>query len=157
MLEFILILATLCLLFIVRKPLKQALIGGLDNRAERIRDEIDEARRLHDEAKALFEKHQAKLAEGEKAAADIIAYAEEEAKRLEERLKTEMEQTLARREEMAMERIAQEESRALRDVRSRAADLAVRTTRQLLTERLGGDGASDIMKNAISEVKQKLA
>ena len=157
MVEFVLILATLVLLFIIRKPLRQALTEGLDGRANRIRAEMDEARRLHDEARALFERHRSKLAEGEKAAAEIVSHAEDEARRLEERLKTEMEHTLKRREEMALERIAQEEAKAVRDVRVRVADLAVRTTRQLLTERIGGGGADDVMKNAIAEVKQKLA
>ncbi|MCB9942518.1 MAG: F0F1 ATP synthase subunit B [Geminicoccaceae bacterium] len=153
----VLMVALLCLLFLIRKPLGSMVIGGLDRRGERIRAELDEANRLHEEARALLDKHRAKLVEGENAAAEIVAHAQSEAKRLEERLKAEMEHALKRREELALERISQEETRALRDVRTRAAHLAVQTTRQILTEHLGGDGAQAVMKSAISEVKQKLA
>ncbi|MCB1972366.1 MAG: F0F1 ATP synthase subunit B, partial [Geminicoccaceae bacterium] len=114
----VLMVALLCLLFLIRKPLGSMVIGGLDRRGERIRAELDEANRLHEEARALLDKHRAKLVEGENAAAEIVAHAQSEAKRLEERLKAEMEHALKRREELALERISQEETRALRDVRT---------------------------------------
>jgi F-type H+-transporting ATPase subunit b len=56
-----------------------------------------------------------------------------------------------------MERIAQEESRALQEVRSRAADLAVRATRRLLTEKVGQGEAQALIQSSIEEVKRKLA
>ena len=45
-----------------------------------------------------------------------------------------------------MERIAQEESRALQEVRGRAADLAIRATRRLLTDRVGAGEAQDLIQ-----------
>ena len=42
-----------------------------------------------------------------------------------------------RRTDLAMERIAQEEARAVKEVRSRAADLAIRATRRLLVDKVG--------------------
>ena len=157
MVEFWLLLALIVLLVALRNPLKAALLGGLDNRAERIRDELDEAAKLHNEAKELLAKHQQKLAEGEKQADDIQAQAKTEAERLEARLRSEFEALTERRKEQANERIAQEEARAVREVRERAADLAARTTRKLITDRLGSGAADDAMRQAISEVERKLA
>ena len=157
MLEFILFVALIILLVVLRKPLSNMLIGGLDKRSERIRTDLDEAARLHAEAKALLEKHQAKLAEGEGAAADILAHAEKESKALQARLAEDLEKALERREVQAMERIAQEESRALREVRGRATDLAIRTTRQILGDQLEEGNAAKIMEGAIGEVRRKLA
>jgi F-type H+-transporting ATPase subunit b len=132
-------------------------LGTLDGRAEKIRTDLDEAQRLHDEAKALLAKYQAQLQHGEALAADIVAQAETQRQRFEEKMRADFDLAVKRRTELAMERIAQEESRALQDVRSRAADLAVRTTRRLLSEKVGAGEAQSLIQGAIEEVKRKLA
>jgi F-type H+-transporting ATPase subunit b len=62
-----------------------------------------------------------------------------------------------RRTDLAMERIAQEEARAVQEVRGRAADLAIRATRRLLVEKVGAGEAQRLVQGAIEEVKRKLA
>ena len=72
-------------------------------------------------------------------------------------MRADFELAVKRRTELAMERIAQEESRALGEVRSRAADLAVRTTRRLLDDKVGTSEAQSLIRGAIADVKRKLA
>lgn len=156
MLELWLLIALIILAVLVWKPFKQHVLGGLDSRGQKIRHELDEAKRLHEEAKELLAKHRRQLHEGETLAADIEARAKAETERLEQRLKADFEQLVARRTQQAEDRIAQEQARALAEVRDRAADLAVATTRRLLTERLGGDAAQRVMQSSIGEVTQKL-
>ena len=157
MLELILLLALVVLGFLLWKPFKNNVLGTLDARAERIRHELDEAERLHEEAKALLAKHRAGLEEGQKQAADIRARAEEETERLRARLMREYEAAVERRTRQAEERIEQEEAKAVADVRARAAQLAVRATRRLIEERLGDDAADRVMQSAIEDVTRKLA
>ena len=156
MLELWLLVAIIILAVLVRKPFMQHVLGGLDRRGQDIRNELDAAKRLHEEAKELLAKHRRQLHEGESLAADIEARAKLETERLQTRLKAEFEQLVDRRTQQAEERIAQEEARALADVRARAADLTVATTRRLLTEKLGGDAAQRVMQASISEVTKKL-
>ena len=157
MLELVLFIAIAILIVIVWKPVKRNVLGALDARAERIRAELDEAQRLHEEAKSLLAKYQRQLQEGEQLAADIVAQAEAERARLEERMRADFDATVKRRTEQAMDRIAQEEQRALAEVRARAADLAVRTARRLLTERIGEREAQAMIQNSIQEVSRTLA
>lgn len=157
MLELMLLICLVILIAFLWGPFKRNVLGALDARAERIRSELDDAQRLHEEAKALLAKYQRQLHEGEKLAADILAQAEAQQRRFEEKMRADGEAAIKRRTELAMERIAQEESRALQEVRSRAADLAIRTTRRLLTERVGQDQAQSLVQGAIEEVKRKLA
>ncbi len=157
MLELILLACLVLLVVVVWKPVKNGVLGTLDGRAEKIRHDLDEAQRLHEEAKALLAKYERQLHQGEKLAADITADAEKQRQRFEERMRTDYEAALKRRTELAMERIQQEESQAVQAVRSRAADLAIRTTRRILTERLGDKEAQDIVRGAIEEVRRKLA
>jgi F-type H+-transporting ATPase subunit b len=156
MLELWLLVAIIILAVLVRKPFMQHVLGGLDKRGQAIRNELDEAKRLHEEAKELLARHRRQLHEGESLAADIEARAKLETERLQSRLKAEFEQLVDRRTQQAEERIAQEEARALADVRARAADLTVATTRRLLTEKLGGDAAQRVMQASIGEVTKKL-
>jgi F-type H+-transporting ATPase subunit b len=141
----------------VWKPFKRNVLGALDARAERIRAELDEAQRLQEEAKVMLAKYQRQLHEGERLAADIVAQAEAERARLEQKMRADFDAAVKRRTEQAMERIAQEEQKALAEVRARAADLAVRTARRLLTERVGEREAQAMVRGAIEDVSRKLA
>lgn len=156
MLEFWLLVALIILIVLVWKPFRQHVLGGLDARSDKIRAELEEAKRLHEEAKQLLAKHQRQLHEGESLAADIRSRAAAETKRLETQLRADFEQLVQRRTQLAEDRIAQEEARAVADVRARAAELAVATTRRLLTEKLGGEAAQRVMQSSIREVTQKL-
>jgi len=156
MLELWLLVSLVILIALIWKPIKLHVLGGLDNRGQAIRNELDEAKRLHEEAKELLARHRRQLHEGESLAADIEARAKAETERLQARLKADFDQLVDRRTQQAEERIAQEEARALADVRARAADLTVATTRRLLTEKLGGDAAQKVMQASIGEVTKKL-
>lgn len=157
MLELILLVALIILIVAVWKPFKKNVLGALDARAERIRAELDEAQRLHEEAKALLARYQRQLHEGEKLAADIVSQAEAERARLEQRMRADFDAAVKRRTEQAMDRIAQEEQKAVAEVRARAADLAIRTARRLLTEKLGESEAQGMIRSAIEDVSRKLA
>lgn len=157
MLELVLLVALVILIAALWKPGKKALIGGLDARAEAIRRDLDEAQRLHEEAKALLARYERQLHEGESLAGEITEQAEAERGRLEARLRAELEAAIRSRTQQATDRIAQEEARALQEVRARAADLAVRTTRRLLSEKLGPGEAQRLLAGAIAEVGKKLA
>lgn len=157
MLELVLLICLILLVVLVWKPVRNGLLGTLDARAEKIRHDLDEAQRLHEEAKAMLAKYEGQLQEGEKLAGEITAQAETQRERLEAKMRTDYETALKRRTELAMERIEQEEARAMQEVRARAADLAVRTTRRLLTERIGNQEAQAMVKSAIAEVDRKLA
>lgn len=157
MLELVLLVALVLLVIVVWKPVKNAVVGTLDGRAEKIRHDLDEAQRLHEEAKAMLAKYERQLHEGEKLAADITAQAEAQRQRFEERMRTDYETALKRRTDLAMERIQQEESQAVQEVRARAADLAIRTTRRILTQKVGQNEAQAMVKGAIEEVSRKLA
>jgi len=156
MIELWLLVALIILFVLVWKPFKLHVLGGLDKRAMQIKSELDEAKRLHEEAKEMLARHRRQLHEGKSLAADIQAQAEAETERLQQRLKDEFEQLVERRTRQAEERIAQEQARAMADVRGRAADLTVAATRKLLTEKLGGDAAQRVMQASIGEVTKKL-
>ena len=99
----------------------KVLVKGIDDRRGRIKAELDEARRLKDEAAALLAQYKQKQQEAEREAQAIIAGAEAEAERLAAEVEAKLEELVARRTRMAESKIAQAEAQALADVRSAAA------------------------------------
>lgn len=155
--DLMLLLALVILLALLWRPFKKNVLGALDSRSERIRAELDEAQRLHEEAKEMLAKYTRQLEEGEKLAGEIRDQGAADRKRLEERLRADFDVAMKRRTDLAVERIAQEEAKATAEVRARAADLAIRTTRRLLTDKVGEGEAHTLLQNAIGEVDRKLA
>ena len=102
--------------------------------------ELDEARRLKEEAQALLAQYQRKQREAEQEAAAIIAGAKAEAERLASEAKAKIEDFVARRTKMAETKIAQAEAQALADVRAAAADAAVAAAERVLRRHGQGQG-----------------
>jgi F-type H+-transporting ATPase subunit b len=131
------------------------LIDSLDQRQARIKGELDEAKRLRDEAQALLADFERKGRAAENEAAAIIASAKAEAERLAAEAKSRMEEFVARRTKMAETKIAQAEAQALADVRSAAADVAAAAAEKILSAAAKGKVAADLLARGIEDVKKK--
>src|SRR5436309_11751019 len=134
----------------------RTVLTALDHRAQRIRAELDDARRLKDEAARLLAEYQARRASAEREAQDIIAGARVEAERIAAEAKTKMEDFVARRTKTAENKIALAEAQALADVRAAAADAAVAAASTVLSQTVKGPVAEDLLTKGIAEVRQKL-
>jgi F-type H+-transporting ATPase subunit b len=129
---------------------------SIDERRNRIRAELDEARTLKEEARALLAQYQEKRQAAEQEAAAIVAGAQAEAERLAAEAKVKMEDFVARRTRMAESKIAQAEAQALADVRSAAAEAAVAAAQTILARTVKGKVADDLIAEGIDDVKRKL-
>jgi len=141
---------------ILWKPITKMIFGGLDNRSNRIRDELDEARRLREEAQDLLASYERKQREAEREAQALIAHAEAEAERHAKHAAEQLEAALKRRRDLAMERIAQAEKDAVRHVRAAATELALKATRKLLTDKIDAGKQAELIDNAIDDVDKRL-
>src|SRR5580692_4280692 len=131
------------------------LIDSLDQRQARIKGDLDEAKRLRQEAQALLADFERKGREAEKEAEAIIASAKTEAERLATEAKARIEDFVARRTKMAEQKIVQAEAQALADVKSAAADAAVAAAERILSVSAKGKVAEDLLTRGIEDVKSK--
>lgn len=129
---------------------------SLDDRASRIKAELDEARRLKDEAAQLLAEYQRKRQAAEGEAQDIITGAKAEAERLAIEAKAKIEDFVARRTKMAEAKIALAEAQAAADVRSAAAEAAVAAAERILTAETKGKLAGELIAKGIEDVRNKL-
>lgn len=135
---------------------KEPVLKALDGRAGRIRSELEEAQRLREEAQSALATYQRRHRDAMKEAEEIIAHARDEAERQRERTLADLDESLKRREAMAMDRIAQAEAAALAEVRNTAIDVAIAATRTVLADQLDKAQSAALIDRAIEELPGKL-
>lgn len=132
------------------------LVKGLDDRRDRIKSELEEARRLKAEAEALLATYKRKQHEAEQEAQAIIASAKAEAERLAAEAEAKLEEFVSRHTRMAENKIAQAEAQAVADVRSAATEAAAAAAETILSHTVRGKVADDLIVKGIADVKDKL-
>ena len=134
----------------------RTMLTALDHRAQRIKAELDDARRIKEEAAKLLADYQARRASAEREAEEIVTNAKAEAERIATEAKARMEDFVARRTKTAENKIALAEAQALADVRAAAAEAAVTAASSVLSQSVKGSVADDLLVKGIAEVKAKL-
>jgi len=143
------------LFFFFWKGLKP-MLAGLDKRAARIRAAIDEAEALRDAAEKTLADYKKKQREALGEAEHILEHARAEARRIAEQAGKDLEAALKRREQLAMDKIAQAEAAALAAVRNQAVDVAIAATASLLRQNLDAERGNALVDQGLAEVAKKL-
>jgi F-type H+-transporting ATPase subunit b len=156
--ELVLAAALLVLLILLAVKARSQILGVLDKRTDRIREDLAEAERLRSEAEGHLAQAQAREREAVAEAAAIIERAKHDAQRHREKAAVDIEEAMKRREAMALERIAQAEAQALAEVRSTAVNVAVSAARELVGRQIAADPAkgSALLDDAIADLGGKL-
>ncbi len=134
----------------------RTILASLDQRRDKIKSELDEARRLRDEAEKLLAEYRRRQRDAESEAATIISNAQAEAERIADEAHARMEELIARRTAIAQTKIAQAEAQALADVRAAATDAAVAAAEKILRGTAKGKVADDLIAKGIEDIKAKL-
>jgi F-type H+-transporting ATPase subunit b len=152
--SFVGLIIFLAIIVYVKVP---GMIGtSLDKRADTIRKELEDARRLREEAQALLADYQRRRQEAESEAEGIVAEAKREADRLTLEANAALEDLITRRTAAAERKIAQAESQAISEVRARAADIAVAAAETILAKKVAGNVGEELLAKSIEEVKTRL-
>ena len=138
------------------RPIMAKIGGALDNRAAEIAGKLEEAKNLREEAQAALANYQRLQRDAAAEAEAILAHASEEAERLRAAAEENLAQTLKRREEAALDKIAAAEARALQDVRNRAVDVAMAATEKLVVDAMSDEVRQKVTKAAIDDLPTRL-
>lgn len=129
---------------------------ALDDRAALIRKELDEARRLRDEAQDLLADYQRKQRAADDEAKAIIEQARREAEAIKAESARNLKESLERRTRVAEEKIARAEAQAVSEVRAAAVDLAMKASERLIGTRMTADQGSALVEQSIKDLKTRL-
>lgn len=129
---------------------------ALDDRADAIRCELDEARRLREEAQQLLADYQRRSREAEEEANAIIEQARREAEALAGETRNSLKESLERRTKLAEDKIARAEAQAVTEVRAAAVDSAIAAAQRIIKRKVTPEVNARLVDQSVSEVKRKL-
>lgn len=155
--EYWVLIAFLIFVGILWKANVHGLIAkALDDRADQIRKELDEARRLREEAQTLLSDYQRKQRDAESEAKSIIDNARREAEVLAADTRKALSEQLERRTRQAEEKIARAEAQAVTEVRMSAIDGALAAAQKILASKASGSLSGTLIDASIADLKAKL-
>ena len=146
----------LFVLLIVYFKVPGQMTKALDDRADRIRQELDDAQKLREEAQALLAEYQRKRTEAAKEAEDILTQAKAEAEAYAEETRRKLTESVERRTALAEQKISQAEASAMNEVRAAASDLAIAAAERIIAAEVTGKKAGDMIDDSIAAVKSRL-
>jgi F-type H+-transporting ATPase subunit b len=155
--EFWVAVAFVAFLLILAYYKVPALIAkALDERAAGIRKELDEARRLREEAQALLADYQRKHRNAGQEAEAIVEQARREAEAYAAETRKSLAETVERRRKQAEDKIARAEVQAVEDVRAAAVDMAIAAAEKILREKAAGASGAALIDDSIRTIKARL-
>ena len=154
--EFWVAVGFLVLMALIAKPAWKAMSTGLDARAGKIKASLDEAASLREEVQSLLADYQRRQRDATREVDAMLANAQTEAERTAQEAADALVDSLKRREQLALDKIAQAEAEAMLAVRNTAIYVAVSATQRILTEQLDDAAAAQLIDSAIAELPVKL-
>ncbi len=144
----------IALLFYFKVP---AMIAGmLDARANRIREQLEEARQAREEAQSLVANFERKHQDVQREADEIVSRAKAEANAAAEQAQKDLQESIARKLKAAEERIAQAEASATREVRNASAAAAIAAAREAIGGGLSDSSAGTMIDDGIANIGSRL-
>ncbi|MET4102338.1 F-type H+-transporting ATPase subunit b [Roseovarius sp. MBR-78] len=155
--DFVVLLAFLIFVGVLLYLKVPGLLGTkLDERAAGIKADLDEARKLREEAQQVLASYERKQKEAQEQADRIVEHARKEAEQAGEDAKDEIRRSIERRLQAAEDQIASAEARAVRDVRNQAIAVATAAARDVIAKKMSADDADKLIDAGIGEVEAKL-
>ena len=137
---------------LVWKKAGAVLAETLDTRSAKIKSELDEARKLHEEAKSELDSLKGLKRDAEKEAKTILANAKAAANRIRETAAQKAVETVARREAQAAAKIQASEAALVNELRAQAASLAVDAARELVAEKMDEDASLKLIETSVKQI-----
>lgn len=142
----------LFLLAIIVWKFLPAINAVLDERAERVRNDLAHAESQREAAERTLAEYQKQLADAKTEAAGVISKARDEAAAMMATKTKELEAELAKKAEDASKSIAETRAAALRDIQGEVAKLTLIATEKLLGTAVDAKKAESITRDAIKDL-----
>ncbi len=153
--EFWVLVGFLIFFVLLGRTLWKVIRDGLDGRAAKVQEQLNEAAALRAEAQQMLDLYRAKQEQAVKDAEDILAQAKAEAELMRQNAEADLKRSLAAREAQAKDRIALAEQAAIQAVKARAVEIAIRAATGLVTESIDQTGAAALVDSAIDDLPQR--
>jgi F-type H+-transporting ATPase subunit b len=141
---------------LIYKKAANFITGALDSRSQKIKEELDQASALRTEAERVLAEYKQKQAEYLKEAEQMLSKAREDAGMMRANAERELKLAMDARTQSAMDRIAQEETKAIEEVRHHIVDISLAAARSIMSERATKSDASDMVRVTLADIERKI-
>ena len=142
------------LLFYLKVPQK---IGqSLDESIKKIKEEIDNAEKLKDEAKNILSEYESKVSKSKQEIKNLIQKAEKQAESNIIKTNEEFHNIVENRKKAAEEKIKQMKTQAIKDVKNSSVDIAIRSVEKIIKNSIDKKKLDKIYISSINEAKKIL-
>ena len=153
---FVALSFVLFVFFVIWVGLPSTIIKSLDDRSEKIKNELDEARALHEEAQKLLANEKRKLEQCDSDVKEILKKASDQAALIAEKSNKLLQEEIKRKQKQADIKIDQAKDDAIREVKAKAAELSLIIAREYLKENIDDKISSDLIDKSIIDLKNNL-
>ena len=153
---FVALSFVLFVFFVIWVGLPSTIIKSLDERSEKIKNELDEARALHEEAQKLLANEKRKLEKCDSDVKEILKKASDQAALITEKSNILLQEEIKRKQKQADIKIDQAKDDAIREVKAKAAELSLIIAREYLKENIDDKISSDLIDKSIVDLKNNL-
>jgi F-type H+-transporting ATPase subunit b len=153
--EFWVLVGFLTFFILLGRTLWKVMRDGLDGRAAKVQEQLNEAAALRAEAQRLLDLYRSKQEQAVKDAEDILAQAKAEAELMRQHAEADLKRSLTAREAQAKDRIALAEQAAIQAVKARAVEIAIRASTGLVAESIDQSGATALVDRAIDDLPKR--
>ncbi|MEL6587912.1 MAG: F0F1 ATP synthase subunit B [Pseudomonadota bacterium] len=155
--DFVVLLGLLIFIgILVWAKVPALLMGMLDKRAEGIRNDLDEAKALREEAQSVLASFERKTKEAADQADEIIAAAKAEAEAAAAQAKVDLEASVTRRLAAAEDQIDSARAAAVKEVRDQAIAVATAAAGNVVAAQMSAADANKLIDGSIETVAAKL-
>ncbi|WP_372605002.1 F0F1 ATP synthase subunit B [Actibacterium sp.] len=155
--NFVVLLAFILFVIVLIYFKVPGMIGGmLDKRADEIRDELEKAKALREEAQTILASYERKQQEVKEQSARIVEHAKQEAQNAAAEARKELAASIVRRIQAAEDQIASAEAAAVRAIRDRAISVAVAAAAEVIGKKMTADSGNALIEDGIKQVEAKL-
>lgn len=146
--------------FVVVIGLYKFLRGGLKTffgvRAEKIKNKINDARKLREDTQKLLAEFEKKLHGADEEADAIVRNAQDVATRLKKETKADLDKEISKKENQALLKIKKNQDQAIQEIRNHVADISMSVTEEILTQIIEGEKANSLVFDAIEELPERI-
>ena len=144
-------------LLLAGRPIYRIITNSLDARAQKIADELKNARELKKQAETLLASVENEAKKAEDTAKEIIVNAKEQAKMIAVESEEKLQAEIDRKIKIADERISIAEKSALNQIKKEAVNIAIDTTRDTIQKKMDTKMSDRLIKNALDKISSKKA
>lgn len=128
------------------------ILNGLDQRNQKLRDDLDAAEDARQQAKAALDEYEQELAKARSEASEMIAKARTDAKAAAEELRASNARELAELKASAAEGIESAKQAAIGELHAEAGTLAVAIAKKILNREISTDDQQQLINDSLTEM-----